>query len=237
MSPAGMDLSLRGQALVLDPTGALFWPARAMLVVADLHLEKGSAFARRGALLPPYDTHCTLDRLEALLRRWRPATVVSLGDGFHDRRGSHDLSPELLDRLCRLVYATRWVWVTGNHDPEIALKLGGAAVPELVLDGLVLRHEPTGAAGEIAGHLHPKARVQTRRLSLARPCFVGDGERLVLPALGSFTGGLNALDGAISGLFPQGFMAYLLGDARVFGFPHLVLTPEPDASRNRLVRA
>lgn len=237
MSLTGMDLSLRDQAFVLDPAGALVWPARDTLVVADLHLEKGSAFARRGALLPPYDTHCTLDRLEAVLRRWRPTTVVSLGDGFHDRRGSRDLSPELLDRLCRIVHATRWVWVTGNHDSKIALDLGGAAVPELVLDGLVLRHEPTGAAGEIAGHLHPKARVHTRRLSLARPCFVADRERLVLPALGSFTGGLNALDGAISGLFPQGFMAYLLGDARVFGFPHVVLTPDADASLHRLGRA
>lgn len=231
-----MDLVFRGHRLRLDPAGALIWPAQQLLVVADLHLEKGTAFARRGKLLPPYDTHATLSRLEALIHRWRPATVVSLGDGFHDRRGARDLSPELFDRLAILTRSRRWVWITGNHDPQVALGLGGAATPELTLArGLVLRHEPTGAEGEIAGHLHPKARVQTRRLSLNRPCFVADGDRLLLPAFGSFTGGLNVLDPDISALFPTGFHAYLLGDARVFGFPHAVLAHEPAALHHRLL--
>lgn len=229
-----MHLSFRGHAFELDPAGALSWPRRRLLVLADLHLEKGAAFARRGALLPPYDTHATLDRLEELVRRRRPATVVSLGDGFHDRRGPSDLSPDLFDRLAALTRAVRWIWVTGNHDPKVALALGGAAVPELRQDGLVLRHEPRGEAGEIAGHLHPKARVITRRLALCRPCFVGDNARMVMPAFGSFTGGLNALDPAISGLFPEGFFAYLLGDARVFRFPRGVLAPEPDPMLHRL---
>lgn len=231
-----MDLVFRGHAFVLDPAGALVWPERELLVVSDLHLEKGRAFARRGTLLPPYDTHATLTRLEALVARWRPATVVSLGDGFHDRHGGLELSPELFDRLAGLTRTRRWVWVTGNHDPQVTLGLGGAAVMELEMGGIVLRHAPLGAAGEIAGHLHPKARVLTRRLSLHRPCFVGDAQRLLLPAFGSFTGGLNALDPAISALFPTGFHAYLLGDAKVVGFPHGVLAPEPDAMQHRLVR-
>ena len=117
-----------------------------MLVVADLHLEKGGAFARRGSLLPPYDSHATLERLEALIARLRPDTVVSLGDGFHDRRGGSELSPDLFDRLCALTRERRWVWVTGNHDPVVPLALGGAAVPELAVGGLVLRHAPTGEA-------------------------------------------------------------------------------------------
>jgi uncharacterized protein len=228
---AAMQLSFRGQALVLDPAGAVYWPARELLVVADLHLEKGSAFARRGALLPPYDTHATLARLEALVRRWRPATLVSLGDGFHDRRAGHELSPDLFDRLGALTRALRWVWVTGNHDPSVALALGGAAVPELALDGLVLRHEPAGTPGEVAGHLHPKARLSTRRQRFCRRCFADDGKRLLLPAFGSFTGGLNVLDPAISCLFSTGFHAYMLGDKRVFRFPRRVLAADPVPAR------
>ncbi len=229
-----MQLELRGHPFELDPAGAVFWPRYAMLVVADLHLEKGGAMARRGSLLPPYDSHATLERLEALVARLRPDTVVSLGDGFHDRRGGSELSPGLFDRLCALTRQRRWVWVTGNHDPVVPLALGGAAVPELAVGGLVLRHAPAGESGEIAGHLHPKARLQTRRRHLCCRCFAADGDRLLLPALGSFTGGLNVLDPAIHRFFPTGFHAYLLGDARVFRFPHSVLAAEPDAQSHRI---
>lgn len=229
-----MRLAFRGHELVLDPAGALYWPARELLVVADLHLEKAAAFARRGTLLPPYDSHATLARLEILIERFRPAILVSLGDGFHDTAGARDLAPDLFDRLTGLGRSCRWVWITGNHDPELTLALGGAVLPELALDGLVLRHAPQGEAGEIAGHLHPKARLRTRRLHLHRPCFAGDETRLLIPSFGSLTGGLNVLDEAISGLFRQGFAAYLLGEARIFRFPHTVLAAEPDFSRHRL---
>ena len=229
-----MHLELHGQTLELDPAGAVFWPRYAMLVVADLHLEKGGAMARRGSLLPPYDSHATLARLEALVARLRPDTVVSLGDGFHDRRGGSELSPDLFDRLSALTRERRWVWVAGNHDPVVPLALGGATVPELAVGGLVLRHAPTGAPRELAGHLHPKARLHTRRRNLACRCFAADADRLLLPALGSFTGGLNVLDPAIQRFFPTGFHAYLLGDARVFRFPHSVLAAEPDAQSHRI---
>jgi DNA ligase-associated metallophosphoesterase len=212
-----MQLSFRGQALALDPAGALYWPARELLVVADLHLEKGSAFARRGALLPPYDTHATLARLEALVRRWRPAILVSLGDGFHDRRGPRELSPDLFDRLGALTRALRWVWVTGNHDRVLPGTIGGEIVAELPLGPLTLRHEPERRAeAEIAGHLHPVGKVVMRGRGVRRRCFLADGSRCVMPAFGAYAGGLNACDAAFRPLFPNGFTAHLIGDGRLF---------------------
>jgi DNA ligase-associated metallophosphoesterase len=226
-----MRLELNGEILELDPSGLLVWPRRGLVAVADLHMEKGSAFARRGRFLPPYDTHATLSRLEDALERLRPAVVVSLGDGFHDRRGPERLEPDLAERLRRLTTGVDWVWVRGNHDPEPPVDLGGRPVPELRLDGLVLRHEPTAGGrggGEVAGHRHPQARVAARRLGVVRrPCFASDGGRLLLPAFGSFTGGLDVLDPAIAGLFPAGFAAYLLGEERVFRLPHDRLLPDP----------
>jgi uncharacterized protein len=229
-----MQLELHGQTFELDPAGAVFWPRYAMLIVADLHLEKGGAFARRGRFLPPYDSHATLGRLEALIAKRHPDTVVSLGDGFHERRSGGELTPGLFDRLCAMTRERRWVWVTGNHDPVVPLALGGAVVAELEVGGLLLRHTPTGGEGEIVGHLHPKARLHTRRRHLSCRCFAADAGRLLLPALGSFTGGLNVLDPAIHRFFSTGFHAYLLGDERVFRFPHHVLSAEPDAQSHRL---
>jgi uncharacterized protein len=223
-----MRLELAGERLELDQSGLLWWPDRRLAAVADLHLEKGSAFARRGRLLPPYDTHETLARLEAALERLGPPrTVVSLGDGFHDRRGPAHLDPDLADRVRRLTGSSEWLWVRGNHDPEPPAGLGGDSAAELRLGGLTFRHEPAGGPGEVAGHLHPKARVAASRLRLCRPCHASDGLRLLLPAFGSFTGGLNVLDPAIAGLFPGGFAAYLLGEARVFRVPHRQLEPDP----------
>lgn len=226
-----MQLAFQGHELVLDPCGALYWPAQELLVVADLHLEKGSAFARRGAFLPPYDTEATLARLELAIARWRPATVLSLGDGFHDRRGPRDLSPGLMDRLAALVASVRWIWITGNHDPVVPLALGGACAPELVLDGITFTHIPNQIPGEVAGHLHPKARVEGSRLRSCRPCFAADAKRLLMPAFGSFTGGRNVLAPDFRRLFPRGFGAYLLGTERVFRVPHDRLVPEADCSR------
>lgn len=226
-----MQLTFRGHDLVLDPSGTLWWPAHRLLAVADLHLEKGAAFARRGSLLPPYDTHATLARLEAVVGAFGPETILSLGDGFHDRQGPATLSPDLFDRLGRLTRRCRWIWVTGNHDPAIPLELGGAMLPGLTLGGLLFRHAPTGEAGEIVGHLHPKARVASRGRLLCRPCFTADDSCLMLPAFGSLAGGLNVLEPAISGLYPRGFAAFLLGEGRVFRFPHTALVPEPQAGR------
>lgn len=228
-----IEIEVAGRTLMLDPAGALVWQERRLLVVADLHLEKASAFARRGMLLPPYDTQATLTRLETVLRRHDPRTVVSLGDGFHDSAGPGGLVASLAARVRALTGSTDWIWVRGNHDREPPSALGGRGVAELEIDGLVFRHEP-GEPGtaEVAAHLHPKARVAGSRIKLARPCFAGDGQRLLLPAFGSFTGGLNALDPAICGLFPDGFAAYLLGQSRVFRVPHERLAPEPFVRRS-----
>jgi DNA ligase-associated metallophosphoesterase len=220
--------------LRLDPSGAVWWPRHRLLIVADLHLEKGSAFARRGALLPPYDTHATLARLEALVARAAPRMIVSLGDAFHDGRAAETLDESAARRLRRLIGAVRWVWVAGNHDPRPPPGLGGEALPELVIDGLRLRHLPDGGDDpEITGHLHPKARMVGAGRSLTRPCFVGDGRRLVLPAFGAFTGGLNVLDPAIASLFARGFSAWLLGEARVFEVPHDRLVRDPPGRARR----
>jgi DNA ligase-associated metallophosphoesterase len=214
-------ITVAGTGLLADLSGALFHPDSATLIVADLHFEKGSHYARRGQFLPPYDTRATLDRLQRAQRRFRPRHVVSLGDAFHDRDAAARLDPADRDLLRRVVGAQDWTWLVGNHDPAIPEGLGGVVAAELALDGLVLRHlpAPAPAAGEICGHLHPKASVATRGGRVTAPCFVTDGARLVMPAFGAYAGGLDCLDPAIAGLFGRGaFRALILGRERL----HLV---------------
>ncbi len=196
-------IALSGVALVADHSGALYWPDERLLVVADLHLEKASAHAARGIMLPPYDTAETLMRLAAVIARYQPTVVVALGDSLHDRGAALRLGAESHRALAELQSRRSWIWVTGNHDPEIDMALGGQVVDGLDLRGLRLQHAPSEgpAAGEIAGHLHPAARISIKGSVLRRPCFVGDGERLVLPAFGAFTGGLNVFDAAFEPLF------------------------------------
>jgi len=217
MTPA--PVHLLGERLLLDPEGALFWPARHTLVVADLHLEKGSAAAARGSLLPPWDTRATLDRLAGLLRRYRPATLVALGDSFHDANASGRLQREDVSRLRTMGKGVEFVWVLGNHDPAPPEGLGGISAAEWKVGKLLFRHEAAGAGlGELCGHHHPKASVATKGTVVTRPCFVFDGRRLMLPALGAYTGGLDVRDPAISRLFPRGGRVFLLGRERLYSF-------------------
>jgi DNA ligase-associated metallophosphoesterase len=215
-------IRLGDAALQADVSGALFQPDSGTLIVADLHLEKGSHFARAGQFLPPYDTRTTLERLARVMRRFRPRHVVCLGDSFHDVQAGERLDAADRDALRRLVCAQAWTWIVGNHDREIPGGLGGAVAGTLDLDGgLRLRHVPgpPPAAGEICGHLHPKASVATRGGTVTAPCFVTDGTRMVMPAFGAYAGGLDCLDPAIAGLFgPAGFRALILGRERL----HLV---------------
>ena len=202
-----------------DFSGALFWEEQRLLVVSDLHLEKGSSFAARGVLLPPYDTVATLSRLAAVIARHDPRQVIALGDSFHDRDAHQRLSEGDRAALAALQVRRNWIWISGNHDPALPADLGGVVASEVAIGPIVFRHEPTGASGEIAGHLHPKARVPTRGRSIERRCFAIDGERAVMPAFGAYTGGLSIRDAAFARIFGSpGFMAHVLGDNRVHAF-------------------
>jgi hypothetical protein len=202
--------------LLADLSGALFWEEQRLLVVSDLHLEKGSSFAARGVLLPPYDTVATLSRLAAVIARHDPRMVIALGDSFHDRNAHHRLSQPDRDALTAMQVRRDWIWISGNHDPALPSDLGGVVASEVAIGPIAFRHEPTGAPGEIAGHLHPKARVSTRGRSTERRCFASDGERAVMPAFGAYTGGLSIRDDAFSKIFAStAFMAHVLGDARL----------------------
>lgn len=226
MSPAA-PLHIAGQRLMLDPAGFLVWPAEKLLAVADLHLEKGSSFAAAGRFLPPYDTRETLERLSHGLRHWRARRLVLLGDSFHDRTGSTRLSPADAAALTRLLEGLEEVvWVLGNHDPEPPVGLPGLAVEEWRRGPYVFRHIAAPAVpgrpmppGEISGHFHPKASMPTRGGMVTRPCFMTDGRRLMLPAFGTYAGGLDLRDPAIAGLFPRGGRAFLLGTERLYSFP------------------
>jgi DNA ligase-associated metallophosphoesterase len=212
-------IHLAGERLMLDPAGALIWPAAAMLVVSDLHLEHGSSYARRGSLLPPWDTKVTLDRLSLLLRRWKPRQVVALGDSFHDADGYARLPREEVARLAAITAAVAFIWVAGNHDPTPPDGAGGSWVESFATGPLMFRHEAVAAAKhEISGHYHPKATVAARAGLVTRPCFVADARRVLLPAFGAYTGGLDVRDPAIRRLFPRGGRAFLLGKERLYSF-------------------
>jgi DNA ligase-associated metallophosphoesterase len=211
--------ALAGAEIVADPSGALYWPDERMLVVADLHFEKGSAFAERGVLLPPYDTAATLVRLTSLLHRYAPRSIVALGDSFHDRDGPRRMSSADATALRALQSGRDWIWIAGNHDAELPRDIGGSFAASLAVGLLIFRHLPsTGAAdGEVAGHLHPVARLNQRGRSVSRRCFTSNGRRLVMPAFGTYAGGLNIRDDAFLGLFGTlAYSALMLGEQRVY---------------------
>ena len=227
MSQAAQDLAesegnlivLSGIPLLADPRGALFWEEHGLLAVADLHLEKGSSFAARGQLLPPYDTATTLARLSHLAADYAPRCIVALGDSFHDGGGPGRLGGSDRNSLRALQQGRDWIWITGNHDPEPAEGIGGVFHGTLKIGALTFRHEPIGDAGEVGGHLHPVARIAHRGRAVSRRCFAADENRLVMPAFGAFAGGLNVRDAAFADLFGTlAFTAYLLGDTRIYSF-------------------
>ena len=219
-------------------SGALWIAAERALIVADLHLEKGSAFAERRVMLPPYDTAATLARLMAVVARFDPRLVVALGDSFHDRRAESRMAARDRAALRALTTGRDWIWIAGNHDPAPPRDVGGEAMAELRLGSVALRHEPGGAlagrsgdsralplfegalpVGEIAGHLHPVARVWSESGSTRRKCFVADEARCVMPSFGAYTGGLNIRDAAFDGLFAGDPRAHALGRDRIYSVP------------------
>jgi DNA ligase-associated metallophosphoesterase len=212
----GATLDVVGVSFIADLSGALFWEEQSLLVVSDLHLEKGSSFARRGVLLPPYDSAATLALLGLVIARRNPRMVIALGDSFHDSDAHNRLSTADGAAIVAMQARRDWIWIPGNHDPALPSDVGGIVAHEVAIGPILFRHEPTGAPGEIAGHLHPKARVSTRGRSMERRCFACDGERAVMPAFGAYTGGLSIRDAAFAKIFQTlGFMAHVLGDNRL----------------------
>lgn len=227
-----LSVVVAGEACLLRCSGALWLPAYRTLIAADLHLEKGSAFATRGQMLPPYDSRATLERLAAEIHDLDPARVILLGDSFHDSRAIARMAADDRDRLDRMATGRDWLWLEGNHDrealardAEAIARLPGRIVGDLTLGALRLTHEPLPATsndarhGEVAGHLHPCARIIAYGRGVRRACFVTDGSRLILPAFGAFTGGLSVRDPAISALFAAAPMAAALGRDRVHALP------------------
>jgi DNA ligase-associated metallophosphoesterase len=223
------EISICGKAFIALASGALYWPSEDALIVADLHLEKASAFARHGQMLPPYDTRATLTRLAQVLDQTEATTVVALGDSFHDNGGPQRMSAEDLEILRVLQDGRDWLWLTGNHDAVIDAGAGGTVRNAITVEGITLRHEPATArvTHEIAGHLHPAAKLSRHGHCIRRPCFVGNGLRLVLPAFGAFTGGLNILDDAFEPLFGNdGMSVWMLGQDGLYPVATRNLRPD-----------
>ncbi len=206
---------------MLDPSGAVYWPAGRLLMVADLHLEKASSLAARGSLLPPFDTRATLEKLQRAVRFWHPERIIALGDSFHDVGGAGRLGAADVARLAAIARVAEFIWISGNHDPA-PTHLPGQRAAVWREGPFVFRHQAAlqAVAGEteISGHYHPKAGIETRAKTISRPCFVTDAARLILPAYGAYAGGLDVREPAIARLFPRGLRVFLLGQDRLYSF-------------------
>lgn len=216
-----VPLSFAGHEFRALAQGALYWPARRALLVADLHFEKGSWFATKGQMLPPYDSLATLSALTALVERVDPAELWCLGDSFHDSAGCERLPAQARAMLTGLTGRLDWHWITGNHDAALVDHCGGTIHDEAVVDGLVLRHEadPRDARPEMSGHFHPKLRVNVRGRLIARRCFVASQTKLILPAFGALTGGLDAHHPEIVRAVGTGAQALVALEDRLLRFP------------------
>ena len=189
-----VPFSFAGETFEATPSGALFWRARQVLLVADLHLEKASWFARLGQFLPPYDSHATLSALSAEVERSGATRLFCLGDSFHDRFGCDRLPANARELLGSLTQKLDWVWIVGNHDPGFADHCGGRIEDEVEIAGIILRHEavPDEPRPEISGHFHPKLRLHLKGRQVSRRCFVLSATKIIMPAFGALTGGLDA---------------------------------------------
>ena len=216
-----VPLSFAGRDFLALSEAALYWPAEQALLVADLHFEKASWFARFGQFLPPHDSAATLDLIETLVARTGARQVWSLGDSFHDADGAARLDTRSRDRLAALTARCEWVWITGNHDAGVAAMPGGRRVVDAEVAGIRLRHQadPADPMPEISGHFHPKLRLSLRGRHVSRRCFVGSATKLILPALGALTGGLDAGHGEIRRAVGPGAAALVPVADRLLRFP------------------
>jgi len=215
-----VPLSFAGHDLMALPEGALYWPARRALLVADLHFEKASWFAARGQMLPPYDSIATLGGLAALVERTGAKELWCLGDSFHDSAGCERLPEAARALLEGLTARLDWHWITGNHDPVVE-PFGGRIIDEAEIDGLLLRHEadPREHRPELSGHFHPKLRVSVRGRLVSRRCFVATGSKIILPAFGALTGGLDAHHPEIVRAVGRKAEALVAVEGRLLRFP------------------
>ena len=212
-------ISIGNLSLIPDASGVLFEPNERLLIVSDLHLEKASSLARRGSLLPPYDTIDTLKRLSMVVDRLQPKTIISLGDTWHDTHGPSRMSDETNKIFASLRNTIDWIFITGNHDPDPPQNLAARVMHEIQIGGVNFRHEPQSniTEPEIAGHLHPVAKIRAKGRSIRRKCFISDSTRCILPAFGSFTGGLNVLDQAFNPLFLEhNFRMHVVSSDQIF---------------------
>lgn len=216
-----VPLSFAGHDFLALPEAALFWPARRALLVADLHFEKASWFGRFGQFLPPHDSQATIDLIETLVERTGARALWSLGDSFHDADGAARLPASVREKLATLTARLDWLWITGNHDAGAASLPGGRRLAEAEVDGIWLRHEadPADPRPEISGHFHPKLRLSVRGRPVSRRCFIGSSSKLILPALGALTGGLDARHGEIRRAVGPGASALVPVADRLLRFP------------------
>lgn len=218
---ATATFNFAGQQFQMLADRALFWPRHGALIVADLHLEKASWYAALGQPLPPYDSHDTLDRLSALAAETEAQAIWCLGDSFHDRGAAERIVPAVAGRLFGQAASAKLLWIAGNHDGLSGGAWGGEVADELVIDGIVFRHQslPHETRPEVSGHFHPKLRLNIRGRHVSRACFAGDEQRLILPAFGALTGGLAVEDPVIAANFSGSYEAMLVARGRHLRFP------------------
>ena len=216
-----VPFSFAGESFEAAADGALYWPAQQALLVADLHLEKASWFARLGQFLPPYDSHSTLTALAREVERTGAKRLYCLGDSFHDRFGCDRLPAAARELLVRMTAALDWVWIVGNHDPGFSDHCGGRLAEELDVAGIILRHEAVrdDPRPEMSGHYHPKLRLHLKGRNVSRRCFVVSATKLILPAFGSLTGGLDASHPEIMKQVGDGASALVPVSDRLLRFP------------------
>lgn len=230
-----VPLSFANHLFDIIAPAALYWPRHEALLVADLHLEKASFYARQGQMLPPYDSRATLDELAELITQTGAKSVFCLGDNYHDDEGEARLEPKAANLLQKLTATTHWHWISGNHDRDVAGLWGGAIMEEWVGDGLALRHQATVHSGlpEISGHYHPKIRVPARGRNVSRRCFVKGTKHLIMPAFGALTGGMPASDPAIEACvgYPASAIIGLKTKPVAFDLPFTPQKTDPESSR------
>lgn len=218
--PTEISCNIAGIEAVLDVSGAVYFPADELLIVADMHLEKGTAWAKRGFFLPPYDSKRTIMALQKVVAKFIPKRILFLGDSFHDKTAPFRLQERELDALNQIAAGQELIWVTGNHDPQIPDMITGTCCDEIHVGGLHFTHIPTKnyqSDGQVSGHLHPAAHVTGRGRGIRRRCFIADSNRMIVPAFGAYTGGLSVKDKAFDGLFDKtSTRIFVLGDDEVF---------------------